>query len=461
MENNEVKANWEQHEQNGVAMDGFMPFSGSATNKTPLGLNQWISSDKPMMDHFNEDNRVIDEAIRGINAAIRDINENACICPCRPAPAKIMGYEWDFSNPSTALKRLGDAQGLTATPGIGAVAGFSDFDKMPIYKDIRRCNLAVDGTVTAYEGDQAFSFDGSNGDVMVEIPVFYYKVENDEQAQKYRYFVSDQPADGFAPHPAFARPMGTVDRIYVGAYELALGSAGTVTYAVSRSGLMPRHTFSRAGARHMARNKGEGWCINDFAARMAITMLIIVEFANLNTRHTIAPGNSNASSSAVLATGRTDNIVGTGREAGADSAQVSFVWRGIENLWGNVVENIDGINRVGENVWISTNPADYADETIENYTQLSYTIPLSSGIGRRFGFDENEPWAALPNVVERRIENTFLSDDNALNTPATGWRVARVGGARNSGIGAGAFAWNLMSPVTLVGGGGRLLYLPQ
>ena len=41
----------------------------SATNKTPLGLNQWVSSDKPVMAAFNEDNQIIDERIRELQAA--------------------------------------------------------------------------------------------------------------------------------------------------------------------------------------------------------------------------------------------------------------------------------------------------------------------------------------------------------------------------------------------------------
>lgn len=38
----------------------------TATGKTPLGLNQWQRSDKPMMEDFNEDNRIVDEKLREI-----------------------------------------------------------------------------------------------------------------------------------------------------------------------------------------------------------------------------------------------------------------------------------------------------------------------------------------------------------------------------------------------------------
>ena len=38
-----------------------------ATGKTHLGLNQWQRSDKPMMEDFNEDNRIVDEKLRALS----------------------------------------------------------------------------------------------------------------------------------------------------------------------------------------------------------------------------------------------------------------------------------------------------------------------------------------------------------------------------------------------------------
>lgn len=39
-----------------------------AAGKTPLGLNQWVKSDKPVMEDFNEDNRILDEKLRELLA---------------------------------------------------------------------------------------------------------------------------------------------------------------------------------------------------------------------------------------------------------------------------------------------------------------------------------------------------------------------------------------------------------
>lgn len=42
----------------------------AANSTTPLGLNQWVSSDKPTMEDFNRDNRIVDEKFQEIDASL-------------------------------------------------------------------------------------------------------------------------------------------------------------------------------------------------------------------------------------------------------------------------------------------------------------------------------------------------------------------------------------------------------
>jgi hypothetical protein len=77
----------------------------------------------------------------------------------------IVGVEIDFVN--RTFTRLAGAVGKT--PG-------ADFDNILAFGGRRRCNLADNGTVNAYYGDAGYIEDGSNGQVMVEQPKFYYKV---------------------------------------------------------------------------------------------------------------------------------------------------------------------------------------------------------------------------------------------------------------------------------------------
>ena len=77
----------------------------------------------------------------------------------------ILGLQADFEN--NTFERLAAAKGLT----LG-----SDFDKFPMYGGRKKCNLANDGTVNAWYGEQGYTEDGSNGQVMIYQPKFYYCV---------------------------------------------------------------------------------------------------------------------------------------------------------------------------------------------------------------------------------------------------------------------------------------------
>jgi len=50
-----------------------MENNSSATNKTPLGLNQWVLTDKPTMRDFNEDNRLIDAEVGAMRTDIATV----------------------------------------------------------------------------------------------------------------------------------------------------------------------------------------------------------------------------------------------------------------------------------------------------------------------------------------------------------------------------------------------------
>jgi hypothetical protein len=76
-----------------------------------------------------------------------------------------VGVEVDYAN--RTFTRLAGAVGKT--PG-------ADFDSILAFGGRRRCNLADNGTVNAYYGEPGYIEDGSNGQVMVEQPKFYYKV---------------------------------------------------------------------------------------------------------------------------------------------------------------------------------------------------------------------------------------------------------------------------------------------
>lgn len=129
----------------------------------------------------------------------------------------IVGVEWDQSSSSTILKRIDEYSNEM-------ILNRAAFDYHSIWGNIRRCNLADDGTVNAYYGDSSFETDGSNGQVMVEIPKFYYKSYN--SGTTYRWWISPIAKEGFTVHPAFVSDSVEYDHRYIGAFE---GSVYDVT----------------------------------------------------------------------------------------------------------------------------------------------------------------------------------------------------------------------------------------
>ena len=117
--------------------------------------------------------------------------------------ADILGLQVDYKNKT--FTRIAGATNLTA----GA-----DFDAFPMYGGRKRCNVADDGTITAWFGDDGYTEDGSNGQVMVYQPKFDYLVcpvvydpitttGIGYHLRKANYYVSAKPRPGFRLHPAF------------------------------------------------------------------------------------------------------------------------------------------------------------------------------------------------------------------------------------------------------------------
>ena len=151
-----------------------------------------------------------------------------------PDQNDIIGLQADFEN--STFTRLAGAVGKTAG---------SDFNTYNMYGNRKLCNLADDGTVNAWYGDVGYTEDGSNGQVMVYQPKFYYrtvplkmeKIAVEEipatastpteytdpegyHLLKVNYYLSDTPKYGFKVHPAFLDPDGNeMDGIYISAYE--------------------------------------------------------------------------------------------------------------------------------------------------------------------------------------------------------------------------------------------------
>ena len=417
----------------------------------------------------------------------------------------VLGITMDYKNKTCT--RIAGAKNLTA----GA-----DFDKFSMYGGRKRCNVSDGGTINAYYGDEGYTEDGSNGQVMVYQPKFYYLVcplEYDRQETGYgyhlrkaNYYISETQRAGFKLHPAFYDKNGNeVDYILMSAYEGCIYDTSANAYLKNDEQVMDafKDKFSSiAGARpasgvsqnltrpnieQMAKNRGEGWHSFGIKTASMEQLLMIVEMGMMNLQTAIGQGvvnlpwttGSDTTSSYAGATGSTASLGnGTGRatktttyEGGKATdytvdGKTSICYRGVENFWGNIWKFAYGINfycEVGKPfLGYVCKDFNYAEsKRTDNYENIGFALPSENGYVSAMGYSTKYDWLFLPSEVKGN-SSLPVGDYYYQNNTWDGYRIALLGSVWASGSYAGGFYWDLGSGVgaryrTV---GGRLVYVP-
>ena len=402
----------------------------------------------------------------------------------------IFGVEVDFTN--KVFTRLSGA--VNRTPGAG-------FDSINAFGGRKRCNVADDGTVTAYYGDSGYTTTGKNAagtpvQVMVEQPKFYYKVVpmvlekgvKGMKIRKARYYVSDTLKPGFKVHPAFVENGNVNPYIYLAAFEGSLFDTSANAYILdnaqvadfaadklsSIAGTKPAggdtQNLTRANVRLLARKRGAGWEQAYAATAAASQLLMLIEYASFNMQSAIGNGNTDQTSSAanIQYTGATVSLGNaSGAVTNANGIQL-ISYRGEENFWGNIWTWVDGMNEENPDPFESgqagtLHVADhgFADNSKASPYKNTGIHPIQgSGYVSAFGYSEEFDWLFI--AVEYSGNSSLPVGDYAWNNNS-GWRVARLGGFCSSGSYAGAFYWNLdfAASARYWTIGGRLVYVPS
>lgn len=205
------------------------------------------------------------------------------------------GVRWAGTS-STVCERLGDAVGLIANAHKGSTQSVrNDFDNIYPWSDIKTCNIDADGNVLAYLGEPSFARDGTNGDVMVEIPKFYYRRIKTGIAEEFWICASKLP--GYELHPLFIDNAKEVSKVFHSAYNASSYTDETDNKVKLQSitGAQPRVRTTRASFRTYARNKGAVWSIEDISCVNALQLLYLVEYANTNSQSALGSGAANLS----------------------------------------------------------------------------------------------------------------------------------------------------------------------
>ena len=204
------------------------------------------------------------------------------------ADKTIRRYGVRWLDGSTAAKgtRLGDAASITkAGVQIGDVINENEFDNIYPWNSMRRCNgewnletglfevsvyeFNTDGTKNA-----EFKTDGSNGNVWVEIPLFFAKhIYNGEKEEKW---VSGSPGDGYYIPKKLQRSMlRGQNKTYIAAFRASEDENG---HMASIAGATPKwgsfNTFMTA-----YKNEGVGLSGTTSEDEEIIDLLMDVEFA--------------------------------------------------------------------------------------------------------------------------------------------------------------------------------------
>ena len=340
--------------------------------------------------------------------------------------ALVYGIKRDTSSTTTTWERIEDGVGLEANASLPTSTTVkNDFDNIYPWSDIKSYNYnATTKKVTAWYGDSNFKFDGSNGEVLTYIPGFYYKREV-VNGVEYQY-ISEAKQDGFLYSEPFS----------VGRYKMSGGTVGS-----SKSGVSPFVASDKKyllGFRERATALGAEFSILDYHWYL-LQMLYLVEYADYDSQTKLGKGVTD--SSGIIAMGGTDSL---GMKSGClvNDGSHSMIYRGIEDIYGNTADYIDGINIQGNQAYINYDYTTYKSEVFDgNYQALSYVNVSDSGLViAKLGFDSSNPLIGLPTEIGRGIpDGCTINTGNKL--------ILLVGGGYFYSSNAGLwFNWVISEP---------------
>ena len=248
-------------------------------------------------------------------------------------------------NPETALVYTDDAVAMSPSSGNDGDYIAGDLESCFPWNEIKPC-LFKDGAVVGYlkpdnfaefkDGTPADITSGDGGDVMIEIPKFYYRFVQSSNFIDVK--VSNVKQDGFTDW-AFSYKGEVKDKFYIGAY---LGSYDSNNKLRSLSGKTVKNLQDISEFRSAAQANGEGYEQLSFNKLTALQVLYILQFKNLNSQEALGMGNvdgQNFDETDFKPTG-THNT--KGMNYGSEDAVTQIKFNGIEDFWGNLYQWVDG-----------------------------------------------------------------------------------------------------------------------
>jgi hypothetical protein len=316
------------------------------------------------------------------------------------------GVRWNPKLPSTTMTRVGDA------------------NWEQLFEDVKVVSLNDDGT----EGATLATYDAPTitgataegvGQIMVRIPVKYYREIFNADAELCGLDMSNLPLAGFRLHEKFSWGNGRSE-IYIGAFEASIDAAklqSLVGFSTATS--MTVRQFNDA-----ALERGTGWHGYDYYSHHILQMMFYIYYANLNSQ-LVLPAYSDHSwtdGHEKRETGRTvglttmngymnaqdgaDDDIATGWNGESRVIANRFLW--VENLYGHIWKFLDGCSfdgRVGHRntAFLTANPLLFSSEVadiVSKYTDMNCDLPATT----------NESWQK--SVGQALLPKTFGGDSS-------------------------------------------------
>lgn len=329
------------------------------------------------------------------------------------ANSQIYGVRHYFTQSSPDLTRIGSADLHRTLPVQSQMRRcvVNDLGVVQYYLDANDSTKKADGT--------AATLDGTDGQVMVEIPAHYRRCTLNADENTMDVEISLYPFEGAAACP----------RRLVGAYEAALdrtnsklasvvnttaqyrGGGNTADWDGTYKSLLglPATNISLTNFRTYGRNRGTGWGCYDYNAHLDLFWLFCIEYATLNSQKDfdstltaegfhkggLGPGVSNFSNwsayngyNPIIPCGFTNSLGNktgvktfTLTEAqaeayGSEHSESVPSYRGIENPFGHIWKWTDGFLGVGngtyQEVWVCRDPSKYASSVTSDYVDMGH-----------------------------------------------------------------------------------------
>ena len=401
------------------------------------------------------------------------------------------------SNSSSAWERLFDSVGKVANATKNGGTVQNDFDTLAPWSEIKSCNYDLTTKkIKAWFGDANFAFDGSNGDVFTHVPKTYWSIYQDND---YDYvLLADYPRAGFMEVDGFfvGRYNGAVVDDVLHTYSglvpttnktraqfrtlanalgdnfsqldwryLVLQMLYLVEYATYNSqSALGNGVMSRKNIKTIVAENNTNRVIVGSASGYYVGQIIRIGTSDGGTQVADARkitaieayDDGTVTGSALTFDGAAvniavDNFVCTmaqitgqcdslGMKSGClnNDGYHSMIYRGVENLFANIWQFVDGINIKDYVAYICKDHSQYADNVFADpYKPLAYTNASSDGWAKTLGLDVDEPFFRFPTEVGGGSSN-YMADYYYRNT---GNRVALVGGAFYYGANDGLWSW--------------------